>query len=121
LLGLQTLKFKAIVLVRSFDSSVTRQPKELVIASDPRFGEVDLASDDVLFNVITTETALKRQVDGTFWRGAKEKAVALLQLLVTGLSPPEGIIIDLTAGTGNRFWAQRLRHFLIFITFSSSD
>ena len=34
------------------------------------------------------------------WRGPKEKAVSLLQLLISGLSPPRGIICDLTVRTG---------------------
>jgi len=99
-LSLQTLKFKAVMLVRSFDLSVARQPKELVISSGPEFADVDLANDDVLFNVVTSESALKRRADNTFWRGPKEKSVSLLQLLFSGLCPRDGIIVDLTAGTG---------------------
>jgi hypothetical protein len=96
----QTLKFKAIVLVRSFSTPLGRQPKEFVISSSDEFEDVDLASDDVLFNIVTTDTALKRKDGDKFWRGPKEKAVSLLQLLISGLSPPGGIICDLTAGTG---------------------
>ena len=96
----QTLKFKAIVLVRSFSTPLVRQPKELVISSSDEFEDVDLARDDVLFNIVTADTALKRNDGDTFWRGPKEKAVSLLQLLISGLSPPRGIICDLTAGTG---------------------
>jgi hypothetical protein len=96
----QTLKFKAIVLVRSFSIPLGRQPKEFVISSSDEFEDVDLASDDVLFNIVTTDTALKRKDGDKFWRGPKEKAVSLLQLLISGLSPPGGIICDLTAGTG---------------------
>ena len=97
---MQTLKFKAIVLVRSFSTPLVRQPKELVISSSDEFQDVDLARDDVLFNIVTTDTALKRKDGDTFWRGPKEKAVSLLQLLISGLSPPGGIICDLNAGTG---------------------
>ena len=96
----QTLKFKAMVLVRSFSTPLVRQPKEFVISSSDEFGDVDLASDDVLFNIVTADTALKRNDGDTFWRGPKEKAVSLLHLLISGLSPPGGIICDLTAGTG---------------------
>ena len=99
----QTLKFKAIVLVRSFSSPLVRQPKEFVISSSDEFQDVDLASDDVLFNIVTADTALKRSDSNKYWRGPKEKAVTLLQLLISGLSPPGGIICDLTAGTGNLF------------------
>jgi hypothetical protein len=97
---MQTLKFKAIVLVRSFSTPLVRQPKELVISSSDEFVDVDLARDDVLFNIVTADTAVKRKNDSTFWRGPKEKALSLLQLLISGLSPPGGIICDLTAGTG---------------------
>ena len=96
----QTMKFKAIVLVRSFSAPLVRQPKEFVITSSDEFDDVDLASDDVLFNIVTADTALKRKDGDKFWRGPKEKAVSLLQLLISGLSPPGGIICDLTAGTG---------------------
>ena len=81
-------------------NTFVRQPKELVISSSDEFEDVDLARDDVLFNIVTADTALKRNDGDTFWRGPKEKAVSLLQLLISGLSPPGGIICDLTAGTG---------------------
>ncbi len=97
---IQTLKFKAIVLVRSFSTPLVRPPKEFVISSSDEFEDVDLASDDVLFNIVTSDSALKRNDGDTFWRGPKEKAVSLLRLLISGLSPPGGIICDLTAGTG---------------------
>jgi hypothetical protein len=58
---LQTLKFKALLLVRSFassSSSIARQPQELVISSDPSIPMVDLSADDVIFNPITSESQL---------------------------------------------------------------
>jgi hypothetical protein len=58
---LQTLKFKALLLVRSFvssPSSIARQPQELVISSDPSIPMVDLSVDDVIFNPITSKTQL---------------------------------------------------------------
>jgi hypothetical protein len=73
---------------------------DFVISSSDEFEDVDLASDDVLFNIVTAETALKRNDGDKFWRGPKEKAVSVLQLLICGLSPPGGIICDLTARTG---------------------
>ena len=96
----QTLKFKAILLVRSFSTRLARPPNEFVITSSDEFEDVDLARDEVLFNIVTSDTALKRNDGDTFWRGPKEKAVSLMQLLISGLSPPGGIICDLTAGTG---------------------
>jgi hypothetical protein len=96
----QNLKFKAFVLVPSFFTPLVRQPKEFVISSSDEFEDVDLASDDVLFNIVTADTALKCKDCDNFWRGLKEKTVTLLQLLISGLSPPGGIICDLTVGTG---------------------
>jgi hypothetical protein len=89
-----------MVLVRSFSTPLVRQPKELVISSSDEFEDVDLARDDVLFNIVTADTALKRNDGDKFWRDPKEKVVSLLQLLINGLSPLGGIIRDLTAGTG---------------------
>jgi hypothetical protein len=79
---------------------LVRQSKELVIFSTDEFEDVDITRDDVFFNIVTADTALKRKDGKTFWRGPKEKTMSLLQLLITGLSPLEGIICDLTAGTG---------------------
>ena len=59
MLDVQTLKVEAIVLVRSFSTPLVRQPKELVISSSDEFEDVDLASDDVLFNIVTADIALK--------------------------------------------------------------
>ena len=100
MVDVQTLKFKAIVLVRSFSTPLVTQPKELVICSSDEFEDVDLARDDVLFNIVTVDIVLKRNDGDKFWRGPKEKAVSLLHLVINGLSPPGGIICDLTAGTG---------------------
>jgi hypothetical protein len=88
------------VLVRSFSTPLVRQPKEFVISSSDEFEDVDLASDDVFFNIVTIDAALKCNDGDEFWRGPKEKAVSLLQFLISGFSPPGGIICDLTAGTG---------------------
>jgi hypothetical protein len=99
MVDVQTLKFKVIVMVRFFSTPLVRQPKEFVISSSDEFEDVDLASDDVLFNIVTVDTALKRNDGDKFWRGPKEKVVSLLQLLISGLIPPGGIICDLTTGT----------------------
>lgn len=34
------------------------------------------------------------------WRGPKQKSDALLKVFVSGLSPPNGIVVDLSAGVG---------------------
>lgn len=94
--------FRATLLVRSLKLSL-RQPKTLVIRPDPCFGKVNLLKDDCIHNVVTEETALKVKKDGTMWRGPKEKSVSLLELFITSLSPNEGIVVDLTAGTGEAF------------------
>jgi hypothetical protein len=103
---LQTLKFKAPLLVRSFvssPSSIARQAQELVISSDPSIPMVDLSADDVIFNPITSETQLRKLGDGKPWRGPKEKSEQLMQLFITSLSPQNGIMADLTASTGNQY------------------
>ena len=53
----------------------------------------------MFFNIVTADTALKCKDGHKFWRGPKEKAMSLLQLLISGLSLPGGIICDLIAGT----------------------
>lgn len=97
---MQTLKFKALLLVRSFTSPIARQPQELEISIDPSIPEADLVADDVLFNTITTTTQTCRKEDGKPWRGAKEKSQILMKLFVHGLSPTSGIVADMTASTG---------------------
>ncbi len=57
-----------------------------MVASDPFYGNVDLVNDDVLFNVVTTETMMNRKEDGKPWRGAKEKSDSLLHLLLNSVS-----------------------------------
>jgi hypothetical protein len=104
---LQTLKFKALLLVRSFassSSSIARQPQELVISSDPSIPMVDLSADDVIFNPITYESQLRKLGDGKPWRGPKEKSEQLMQLFIVGLSPKDGIVADLTASIGNQYF-----------------
>jgi hypothetical protein len=79
---------------------VDRQPNELVINLDPSFPEVDLATKDVLFNSVTSNTQLCNDRDGMPWQGAKKKLEALLHFLVQGLSPSNGIIADMIVATG---------------------
>jgi hypothetical protein len=98
------LKFKALLLVRSFSFPVARQPQELVITMHPSIPEVDLTTDDVLFNSVTTETQLCRERDGEPWRGAKEKSEVLMKLFIHGLSPVGGIVAGMTASTGIIFY-----------------
>jgi len=95
------LKFKAILIVRDVPTSGVRQPKGLQITPDPSIPQVDLAYDDVVFNSVTFDTQLVRKSDGSPWRGPKEKSDILMKLFVHGLSPPDGIVADLTASTGS--------------------
>ena len=88
------------MLVWSFSTPLVRLPKKFVISSSDEFEDVDLATDDVLFNIVIDDTALKCNDADIFLRGPKEKIISLLQLLISGLSPSWGIICDLTAGTG---------------------
>jgi hypothetical protein len=74
------------ILVRSFSFPVARQPQELVITMHPSIPEVDLATDDILFNSITTETQLCRQRDGKPWSGVKGKSEILMKLFIHGFT-----------------------------------
>jgi hypothetical protein len=72
---LQTLKFRALLLVRSFassSSSITRQPQEFVSSCDPSISMVDFSTDDVIFNPITSETQLHKLGDVKPWRAKGE-------------------------------------------------
>lgn len=99
--SLQTLQFKAMLLVRSF-TSLARQPQELTICSDPSIPMIDLAKDDVLFNSVTIKNQLCKSSNDMPWRGPKEKSEQLMKILIHGLSPKEGIVADMTASTGTR-------------------
>jgi hypothetical protein len=104
---LQTLKFEALLLVRSFtssSSSIACQPQELVISSDPSTPMRDLSVDDVIFNPITTKTQLPKLGNGKPWKCSKEKSEQLMQLFITSLSPKDGIMANLIASTGNQYF-----------------
>lgn len=98
---MQTLKSKAILLVRYYATAMDRKPKDFVITTPPKFKKINLARDDVIPNILTEDTALKRQ-GNIYWRGPKEKAVSLMKLFIGGLSPVDGLVVDLTVGTGQR-------------------
>ena len=99
--SLQTLQFKAMLLVRSF-TSLARQPQELIISSDPSIPMVDLAKDNVLFNSITKDNQLYNSANNIRWRGPKEKSKQLMKIFIHGLSPKQGILADMTASIGTR-------------------
>ena len=86
-----------------------------MITIDPSISKVDLATDDVLFNSITTTSQLCRKGDGKPWRGAKEKSKVLMKLFVHGLSPIGGIVADMTASTGIVIYNFELYFSLFFV------
>ena len=87
------------MLVRSYATAVDRKPKNFVITTPPQFKKMNLAGDDVIPKILTEDTTLKRQRK-IYWRGPKEKAVLLMKLFIGGLSQEDGIVCDLTVGTG---------------------
>lgn len=101
------MQSKAILLVRSFPS-LARQPRELIITSDPSIPMVDLAKDDVLFNSVTIKNQLCKSSNGMPWRGPKEKSEQLMKIFIHGLSPKEGIVADMIASTGSKNFEEQL-------------
>jgi hypothetical protein len=91
------LKFCIQLLVRSYP----RLPKSTfsirpMAALDPV--GIDVAVDDVLFNLVTKDTQLMR--GSTPWRGGRQKDPLLLQLLIESTTQVGDIILDCTASTG---------------------
>jgi hypothetical protein len=68
---------------------------------------IDVAIDDVLFNLVTKDTRLMR--GSTPWRGGREKDPVLLQLLIESTIQVGDIVLDCTASTGT--------YFLVILTF----
>jgi hypothetical protein len=59
---------------------------------------IDVAVDDVLFNLVTNDTQLMR--GSTPWRGGREKDHVLLQLLIESTTHVGDIVLDCTTSTG---------------------
>jgi hypothetical protein len=59
---------------------------------------IDVAVDDVLFNLVTKDIQLMR--GSTPWRGGREKDPVLLQLLIESTTQVGGIVLDCTSSTG---------------------
>jgi hypothetical protein len=59
---------------------------------------IDIAVDNVLFNLVTKDTQLMR--GSTPWRGGREKDHVLLQLLIESTTQVGNIVLDCTASTG---------------------
>jgi hypothetical protein len=60
---------------------------------------IDVAVDDVLFNLVMKDTQLMR--GSTPWRGGREKDPVLLQLLIESTTQVDNIVLDCTASIGN--------------------
>jgi hypothetical protein len=59
---------------------------------------IDVAVDDVLFNLVTKDTQLMR--GSTPWRKGREKDPVLLQLLIESTTQVADIVLDCTSSTG---------------------
>jgi hypothetical protein len=59
---------------------------------------IDVAVDDVLFNLVTRDTQLLR--GSTPWKGGREKDPILLQLLIESTTQVGDIVLDCIASTG---------------------
>jgi hypothetical protein len=59
---------------------------------------IDVAVDDVHFNLITKDTQLMR--GSTPWRSGREKDPLLLQLLIESTTQVGDIVLDCTTSTG---------------------
>jgi hypothetical protein len=62
---------------------------------------IDVAVDDVLFNLVTKDTQLMR--GSTLWRGGREKDPVLLQLFIESTTHVGDIVLDCTASTSTKF------------------
>ena len=59
---------------------------------------IDVATDDVLHNLVTRESQL---MNGTTpWRGAREKDPLLMQMLIESTTAFGDLVLDCTASTG---------------------
>jgi hypothetical protein len=59
---------------------------------------INVAIDDVLFNLVMKDTQLMR--GNTPWRGGREKDPVLLQLLIESTTQVGDIVLDCTASIG---------------------
>ena len=62
------------------------------------FVGIDVAIDDVLFNLVTKDNELMK--GSTLWRDGREKDLLLLQLLIESTTQVGDIVLDCTASTG---------------------
>ena len=98
----QTLKFTAILLVRSFSvtTRLKRKPLPFQMNIDKDLSENGMnLDDDVLYNFTDASSQLMKDDGVTPWRGPREKHPLFFQCLIDAFTKPEGIVADLTAGT----------------------
>jgi hypothetical protein len=62
---------------------------------------INVAADDVLFNLVTKDTQLMRGT--TPWRRGREKDPLLFQLLIDSPTLVGNVVLDCTASTGKKF------------------
>jgi hypothetical protein len=62
---------------------------------------INVAADDVLFNLVTKDTQLMRST--TPWRGSREKDPILFQMLIESTTQVGNIVLDCTVFTGKDF------------------
>jgi hypothetical protein len=59
---------------------------------------IDIAVDNILFNLVTKDTQFMR--GSTPWRGGREKDPLIFQLLIESTTQVGDIVLDCTASTG---------------------
>ena len=91
---------RSIPRVRASTFSITPVPELDSIG-------INVAADDVLFNLMTKDTQLMRGT--TPWRGGREKDPILLQMLIESTTQFSDIVLDCTTSTSKDF----LPNFLI--------
>jgi hypothetical protein len=62
------------------------------------FVGIDVAVDDIFFNLVMKDTQLMR--GSSPWRGGREKDPVLLQLLIESTTQVGDIVLDCSASTG---------------------
>jgi hypothetical protein len=91
------LKFCIQLLVRSYPGMPSSTFSIGPVAELNSVG-IDVAVDDVLFNLVTKDTQLMS--GSSPWKGGREKDPLLLQLLIESTTHFGDIVLDCTASTG---------------------
>jgi hypothetical protein len=94
------LKFCIQLLVRSY-LEVPSSTFAITTVVELDFVGIDVAIDNVIFNLVTKDTQLMR--GNTPWRGGRKKDPVLLQLLIESTTQVGDIVLDCTASTSTQF------------------